>query len=135
MHGPAIQANNLAKTFRGGVVAVNNLSLEIAHGAVYGLVGRNGSGKTTMLRLLMGLLQPDRGGSRVLGWDLWRAPRSLRVRVAYVAQSPQLPGGMSLEELCRSLARVHRNWDEPRARQLACAWGLPWNRPVGSLSN
>jgi ABC-2 type transport system ATP-binding protein len=135
MEESAIQARQLGKTFRGGVVAVNNLNLEIPRGAVYGLAGRNGSGKTTTLRLLMGLLQPDQGLTRVLGWDLWRAPRSVRTRVAYVAQSPQLPGGLSLEELCRGLARVHRKWDQARARELTCAWELPWQRPVGSLSN
>jgi len=135
MRESAIQARQLGKTFRGGVVAVNDLDLDIPRGAVYGLAGRNGSGKTTTLRLLMGLLQPDQGSTRVLGWDLWRAPRSVRTRVAYVAQSPQLPGEMSLEELCRSLAGVHRKGDLARARELAGAWGLPWRRAVGSLSN
>ena len=135
MNGAVIQASHLSKTFPGGVVAVNNLDLEISPGAVYGMAGRNGSGKTTTLRLLMGLLQADHGAARVFGWDFWTAPRAVRMRAAYVAQSPQLPGWMSLEDLCRCLARFHVNWDKTHARDLARAWELPWKRSVGSLSN
>ena len=80
MSAAVIAANGLRKTFRDGVVAVNDLDLKVERGAVYGLMGRNGSGKTTTLRLLLGLLQPDRGRARVLGWDFWHAPRSIRTR-------------------------------------------------------
>ena len=82
MSGVAIEANRLTKTFREGVVAVKDLDMEVRRGAVYGLLGRNGSGKTTTLRLLLGLLRPDRGQARLLGWDLWRAPRALPPRTA-----------------------------------------------------
>ena len=75
MCAAVIAANGLSKTFRDGVVAVNDLDLKVERGAVYGLMGRNGSGKTTTLRLLLGLLQPDQGRARVLGWDFWLAPR------------------------------------------------------------
>jgi len=54
MNGVVIEADNLTKIFRDGVVAVKDLDLHIKRGAVYGLLGRNGSGKTTALRLLMG---------------------------------------------------------------------------------
>ena len=135
MDGAAIEASGLSKTFRGGVVAVKDLNLEIRRGAVYGLVGRNGSGKTTTLRLLLGLLQADRGAARVLGWDFWRAPRGVRRRVAYVGQTQQLPGWMTIDELCRCLSRWNQQWDQSHARALARTWGLPWSRPVGCLSS
>ena len=112
MNGTVIETHGLTKTFRDGVVAVNDLNLEVERGAVYGLMGRNGSGKTTTLRLLLGLLKPDRGRARVLGWDFWRAPRSLRTRAAYVSQTQQLPTGRSLEELNRCLKRIHERWDQ-----------------------
>jgi len=135
MNAAVIAANGLTKTFRDGVVAVNELDLEVERGAVYGLMGRNGSGKTTTLRLLLGLLQPDRGRARVLGWDFWRAPRSVRTRAAYVSQTQKLPAGRSLEELNRCLKRFNEQWDPSRARSLADAWGLPWTRPLGCLSS
>ena len=66
MNKMAIEANNLTKAFRLGVVAVSGLDLQIPRGAVYGLIGRNGAGKTTTLRLLMGLLRADRGWARAI---------------------------------------------------------------------
>src|SRR5205809_5421160 len=135
MSAAVIAANGLSKTFRDGVVAVNDLDLKVERGAVYGLMGRNGSGKTTTLRLLLGLLQPDHGRARVLGWDFWRAPRSVRTRAAYVPQTQQLPASRSLEELNRCLQRFNEQWDQSHARTLANAWGLPWKRPLGCLSS
>jgi len=89
---PAIQTRNLTKIFPTGTVGVSGLTLQIQAGTVYGLMGRNGSGKTTALRLLMGLLRPDEGEALVLGQPLWNAPRSVRARVAYVSQCEQIPG-------------------------------------------
>src|SRR6266536_5056972 len=116
MSAAIMETSGLTKTFRAGVVAVNELDLKVERGAVYGLMGRNGSGKTTTLRLLLGLLQPDRGRARVLGWDFWRAPRSVRTRAAYVSQTQQLPAGRSLEELNLCLKRFNGQWDPSHAR-------------------
>jgi ABC-2 type transport system ATP-binding protein len=135
MNEAIIETRSLTKTFRDGIVAVKDLDLTVKRGAVYGLIGRNGSGKTTALRLLMGLLQPDRGAAQILGWDFWKAPRLVRQRAAYVSQTQRLPGGMTLEDLCRCLKHFNRKWDQDHARNLTNLWGLPWKRPVGSLSN
>src|SRR6266540_3935075 len=135
MNEPVIQARDLTKTFRGGIVPVNGLDLEVRRGAVYGLVGRNGAGKTTLLRLALALLTPDRGSVTVLGSDLRYAARSLRSLVAYVSQTQQLQGWMTLEELCRCVGRFYLKWDKAYAQALAANWGLPWKRPVGSLSS
>jgi ABC-2 type transport system ATP-binding protein len=134
MNNMAIEANNLTKAFRLGVVAVSGLDLQIPRGAVYGLIGRNGAGKTTTLRLLMGLLRADRGWARVLGANLWDAPRSLRARVGYVSQSQQLPGWMSLAELSRYASHFYEAWDQLRARDLARSWELSWEQPVARMS-
>src|SRR5579859_3748405 len=135
MNETVIEARQLTKTFRGGAIAVKDLNLTVRRGAVYGLIGRNGSGKTTALRLLLGLLRPDRGGAKILGWDFWKAPRSVRQRVAYVSQTHRLPGGMTLAELCRCLRQFNEQWDQGHAEALAKLWHLPWNRPIASLSN
>jgi ABC-2 type transport system ATP-binding protein len=135
MDETVIETRNLTKTFRGGVVAVSALDLKISRGTVYGLVGRNGVGKTTALRLLMGLLRPDSGSAEVLGCDLWKAPRRIRARVAYVSQSQQLHGWMTLAELCRYTGQCYDEWDAPLLRSLADRWGLAWNRQVGAMSS
>jgi ABC-2 type transport system ATP-binding protein len=129
-----IEARNLAKSFRDRTVAIKDLDLTVKRGMVYGLIGRNGSGKTTALRLLLGLLQPDSGEARILGWNFWRAPHDVRSRVAYVCQSQCLPESLSLEQLNWCLNRYHHQWDSAYARQMAEKWSLPWQRPLGSLS-
>ncbi len=135
MKDHVIQAIDLTKTFPGGTVAVSGLDLQIERGAIYGLMGRNGAGKTTALRLLMGLLRPDHGSARVLGEDLWKASRSVRARVGYVSQTEQLPSWMTLEELSRYASTFYDVWNVRLARELAGRWSLPQKRPVGRLSN
>ena len=130
---PTLQARGLGKTFR-GVVAVNGLDLEVREGTVMALIGRIGAGKTTTMRLLLGLLRADRGTARILGRDWWTAPARDRQRVAYVPQHGLGPGSLSLEEMCRRSARFFSRWDSGLARELAGRWEVPWNRPLGRLS-
>jgi ABC-2 type transport system ATP-binding protein len=130
----AIQLRNLTKTFPGGSVGVTSLNLDIKPGTVYGLMGRNGAGKTTTIRLLMGLLRPDSGEARVLGEDLRYASRSLRSKVAYVSQSEQMPGWMTLRDLSRYVSNFYENWNKSFAEDLAIRWGISSLQPVGSLS-
>jgi ABC-2 type transport system ATP-binding protein len=103
-------------------------------GTVYGLIGRNGAGKTTLLRILMGLLPPDSGTARVLGANLWTAPRDLRARVTYVPQTQQLHSWMTCEELCRYVAHFYTRWDPDHASLLARRFELPSHTQVGVMS-
>ncbi len=135
MSQPVIEARGLTKVFANGVAAVKDLDLAVERGSVYGLIGRNAAGKTTALRLLLGLLHPNQGQARVLGHSFWQAPRSVRRCVAYVSQTQRLPGRMTLEELCRSLRRINARWDFDHGRALARRWALPWARAIGSLSD
>jgi len=130
----AIEAYDLSKTFPGGVVAVNGLDLQVAPGAVYGLIGRNAAGKTTTIRLLMGLLRADRGTARVLGRNLWLADPEHRARVAYVSQEQQIHDWMTLEELCHYCRHFYPKWDRQYARDLARRFDLPLDRQLGLLS-
>ena len=130
----AIQVKDLSKTFPGGTVAVNGLDMSVPPGVVYGLIGRNGAGKTTALRMLLGLLRPNRGTARVLGADMWTAPRRQRARVAYVSQTQQLHAWMTAGELCHYASHFYETWDAAYARRLAERWELDWQRQVGLLS-
>ena len=134
MTEPAIDVRDLTKTFSGGVVACSALDLSVAPGAVYGLIGRNGAGKTTAIRVMMGLLQSDRGSARILGCDLWQASPPERAQVAYVSQQGGLHDWMTLQELCTYLAHFYPAWDQGYARDLARRYEVAWDRPVGTLS-
>jgi ABC-2 type transport system ATP-binding protein len=130
---PAITASDLAKSFR-ETIAVNGLDLSVPRGSVYGLIGRNGAGKTTTLRMLMGLLKPVRGSAKVLGHELWTAPREVRQRVAYVSQEQQLPPAKSTAELCLDLSRLYDRWDFALAGKLAKRFGIRVEAPMAALS-
>lgn len=133
-HLVSIEVVNLTKSFSSDQVAVSGLDLRIAPGTVYGLVGRNGAGKSTALRLLMGLLKPDKGVARILGHDLWQADRTLRSRIGYVAQNQSLPGRMSLEDLGRYVGRFYEDWDHLKWHALVQRWGMDLKVPVGRMS-
>jgi len=130
---PAITAIDLAKSFRDNI-AVNGLDLNVPRGSVYGLIGRNGAGKTTTLRMLMGLLKPVRGSAKVLGHELWNAPREIRQRVAYVSQEQQLPPAKSTAELCLDLSRLYDHWDFALAGKLVKRFGIRIDAPMAALS-
>ena len=85
MSEPAIVAHELSKRF-GAFLAVDSVSFEVKRGEVVGYLGANGSGKTTTIRLLMGLLAPSSGSARVLGLDLVKDAERIRPRVGYMSQ-------------------------------------------------
>lgn len=87
----AIQTNGLTKTYdKGKVLAVDNISLEIKEGELFGLIGPDGAGKTSMFRMLTTLLLPDKGSATVDGFDIVRDYRQIRNRIGY------MPGRFSL---------------------------------------
>ena len=81
--------------FYGRVVAVDSLAIDIRRGEVYGLLGPNGSGKTTTIRLLLGLLRPTAGWAKVGGFDCWRQSLDVRQLVSYLPGELRMYGSMS----------------------------------------
>src|SRR5713101_4024120 len=94
-------------------VAIENLALTLRPGEVFGLVGGNGGGKTTTLRILAGILKPDRGHGHVLGFDLLRGAGEIRGHVGYMSQRFSLYADLSVFENLRFRARVY-GLDRPR---------------------
>ena len=85
MDNPAVVVENLTRRF-GSFVAVDHVSFEIQPGEIVGYLGPNGSGKTTTIRMLLGLLEPSEGRASVLGYDCFRQTESVRARVGYMSQ-------------------------------------------------
>src|SRR6266446_8244494 len=100
-----IDVRHLRKCF-GRRVAIEDLSLAVAPGEIFGLAGANGGGKSTALRLLAGLLVPDRGTGQVLGRDLLRGARQVRHQVGYLAQRSTLYPTVSVRENLRFRAAI-----------------------------
>jgi ABC-2 type transport system ATP-binding protein len=94
---PIIETRKLTRDFK-NTRAVNSLSLSIQPGELFGLVGPDGAGKTTTMRLLAGLLKITEGSAQVAGYDLARQPEAIKPKVGYMAQRFSLYGELSVQE-------------------------------------
>ncbi len=106
----AVTAADLAKTLKtrsGPLAAVNGVSFTIGPGETFGLIGPDGAGKTTTLRVLLGLLRRSGGSSSILGHDSMRETFAIREKVGYIAQQFSLPADLTVMENMRFFARVH----------------------------
>ena len=104
--GPAVQTERLRKTF-GALVAVDALDLTIHRGEVFGLLGPNGSGKTTTIRMLCGLMAPTSGRAQVAGIDVAEDPEGVRHRIGYMSQKFGLYDDLTVQENLRFYASVY----------------------------
>jgi ABC-2 type transport system ATP-binding protein len=93
----AVRIENLVKKFQ-DVTAVDNVSLQIPAGTIFGLLGPNGSGKTTTIRILCGLLKPDSGKVQVLGMDASKEIEAIRSHIGYTSQFCSLYEDLTVEE-------------------------------------
>src|SRR5688572_9608155 len=103
---PAVTTSRLRKTF-GSLVAVESLDLEIKRGEVFGLLGPNGSGKTTTIRMLTGLMQPTSGEATVVGYDVRRESEAIRRNIGYMSQRFGLYDDLTVAENIRFYAGVY----------------------------
>ena len=106
MPTPAITLDRIIKRY-GTTTAVNELSLSVERGEMFGLIGPDGAGKTTTIRLICGLLQADAGVARVLGLDPVRDHRRLTDSVGYLSQRFSLYGDLSIDENIAFFAEIH----------------------------
>jgi ABC-2 type transport system ATP-binding protein len=130
---PAIRASALSKHY-GPVVGLDRLDLEVGMGEVFGYLGPNGSGKTTTIRLLLGLLRPTSGSAAVLGVDATDNPREAHRRLAYVAGDVALWPSLTGTETLHLLASVHGSFDERYRDELIERFALDPSRRVRTYS-
>lgn len=101
-----VAVRDVAKRF-GNRVAIEDLELTLRAGEIFGLAGANGGGKTTTLRILAGILKPDRGRGHVLGYDLMRGAREIRKQIGYMSQRLSFYADLSVLENLRFRAEVY----------------------------
>ena len=125
---PIIQTSGLTRRF-GHVTALDHLSLEIASGEIFGLVGPDGAGKTTTLRLLCGLLDPTEGSAVVAGHEVGRAVDAVKDQIGYMAQRFGLYSDLTVEENMAFYADLFGITDSERAALTARLLGMTRMEP------
>ena len=126
--------HSIAKSF-GAVRVLENLNLSVKQGEVYGFLGRNGAGKSTAIRIMMGITGPDRGEVHLFGQTLGkRDVIALRQRIGYVAQEQHMYPWMSPRALARFVSGFYPRWDKALYEQLLRDFELPPKRRVGTFS-
>jgi len=123
---PAIVAEGLTKSFP-GIRAVDGLSFDVRAGEIFGLVGPDGAGKTTTLRMLAGIMPPDAGKATVAGFDVIRDPEGAKHALSYMPQRFGLYEDLTVDENIRfyaDLFGVKKAEREERSAQLLQAAGM-----------
>jgi ABC-2 type transport system ATP-binding protein len=133
MQQTVVDIRELSRAF-GQKNALDSVSFSASVGLVYGLVGANGAGKTTMIRHLLGLLRAEAGSVRVFGLDPVRDPVGVLSRVGYLSEDRELPEWMRIDELMRYTQAFHPTWDAAYAQDLLDTFGLEPAKRIKDLS-
>src|SRR5262249_2564722 len=122
--GDAIVTRRLSKYY-GGRKVVNDLSLRVPEGSVYGLLGRNGAGKSRTLKMLVGMVRPDYGHVELLGQDGGGMADAARARIAYLAEGHPLYGWMTVAQALAFTLAFYPSADRAFVDRIVDHFGLP----------
>jgi len=114
----AVETDNLTRRF-GDFVAVDRVTLQVAPGEVFGFLGPNGSGKTTTIRMLCGLIAPTEGSGKVMGFDIGRESEAIKARIGYMSQKFSLYSDLTVRENLQFYADVYGIARRERAERMA----------------
>lgn len=112
----AIEVNGLSKAF-GDFTAVNSINLSVGHGEIFGFLGPNGSGKTTTIRMLCGVIAPTGGGARIMGYDVVTESERVRENIGYMSQKFSLFQDLTVDENLKFYAGIYGLSDEKFAER------------------
>jgi ABC-2 type transport system ATP-binding protein len=113
---------------------LSGITLAIPRGAVVGLVGRNGAGKSSLLKCIVGLAVPSEGSARLLGHASLDLPDDVLERLGYVAQTPDLFEWMEVIDMLKAVGQAYPRWTLERCIKLATHLGLPMGTQIKNLS-
>lgn len=128
-----IETNGLTQYF-GNRKAVDSLTMSVPRGSVFAFLGRNGSGKTTTIRMLLGLLEPTRGSSRILGCDSRRLTPEIRARVGYMSESHTIYQWFTVQQSGEYQASFYPRWNNKIFKAVTDHFHLDPRAKAGSLS-
>lgn len=116
MTNPAIEIHNLSKSFA-AIKAVDSITLNVQQGEMFGIVGPDGAGKTTLIRMLCGILAPTAGTAHILGHDILREPDAVKKEIGYLSQRFSLYGDLSIDENIEFFAEINKVFDFKQRRE------------------
>ena len=128
-----IHTHGLTKHF-GRIAALNGVDLDVEEGSIYALVGANGAGKTTFIKLLMNILRPSAGEATVLGIPSTRLAGKQFNRIAHVSENQEMPGWMTVAAWMEYWRPFYPQWDRELEQQLINQFELPLKRRLKDLS-
>jgi ABC-2 type transport system ATP-binding protein len=129
----AILTHRLTK-FYGRRAVVRDLDLRVPRGCVYGLLGRNGAGKSTALKMLMGMVHPDYGRIELLGESHDALTTATRRRIAYLAEGHPLYTGMTIQQTIGLVRPFYDRWNNRLVERVLDHFELPRGKRIGALS-
>jgi ABC-2 type transport system ATP-binding protein len=130
----AINTHHLTKYF-GTHKVVDSLDLNIPKGCVYGLLGRNGAGKSTTIKMLLGMLHPDRGRAELLGEEVSSLSPAVRSRIAYMAEGHPLYMWMKVGQMMAFLRPLYSTWNQELAERILAHFEIGPQRKISHLSH
>ena len=134
MTDTAIETQGLSKNY-GKLKAVDGLTLRVPRGSVYGFLGRNGAGKTTSMRMLLGLARPTSGTARVLGFETGKQQVEILERTAFVGERKALYESMNALELARFTSGFYPRWSSAAVEKYGRLLDIPMKQKFGQLSH
>ena len=127
-----IEATNLTKKFD-DILAVDHINAQIREGSVFGLIGTNGAGKSTFLRMAAGVLKPDEGSITIDGMDVYENEAAKR-KFFYISDDQYFFGNATPEDMMNYYRIVYPEFDEKRFDSLLKSFGLQKNRKINTFS-
>lgn len=134
------QANDSPLTVHGlvhgyeGARVLDGVDLALAPGSVLGLIGRNGTGKSTLIRAMLGLLEPQAGLAQVFGEPALELSDAAKGRLAYVPQQPEALAWLSATQMLDYVGRFYPRWDSGFVKATLTRWDIPANKLLAKLS-
>lgn len=118
----------------GRSLVLDGVSLEVTRGSVYALLGRNGAGKSSLMRCLLGLQKPTSGKATVFGEDVWTHRARILSRAAYVPENTDAPGQLRVSDVTGFYSSLYPAWDKAAVPERIDRFGIPPSATVSSLS-
>ncbi len=127
-----IEFRGVSKAFK--AFSIEDLDLQIKQGYVTGFIGANGAGKSTIIKLIMNLLQPDKGEVSVFGLDYASHAKEIKERIGFVYDNNILYESLNLKDITRIVGPAYQNWNNNQFKAYIDQFELPMNKPIKKFS-